>query len=344
VLSGFLITGILLDAKGSPHVLRSFYARRVLRIFPLYYSLLFMLFVVLPFMNLGSSTSPDGSKATLWVWTYLTNFRFTQAGGSGIPSSTTHLWSVAVEEQFYLFWPFVVLLTNRRQLLWVCLSAVVVAWFSRLGLFFATGNGRGGYSLLVTRMDALAVGAALSTLVRSEVGPQLLARWAKPALGGSLVLILCGIAITLATTPSEGVSPMHLHVQLLIFPATALLSSALLLMSLGVPEAPAVHRFLTSRWLMNAGKYSYALYLLHVPIRDFIAGRFFAGHTYLFLGSQLPAAVLTILFGSGVSYAVAWMSWRVIESPALSLKRFFPYSASARGATEGIQRHQAVTP
>jgi len=116
VLSGFLITGILLDARGGRHYFRNFYMRRSLRIFPVYYGSLFVTFAVLPFF-VATPLFAVLQRNQLWYWTYLVNVLSPLTGGTGTPYNTAHLWSLAVEEQFYLLWPAVVWVSGPRRLL-----------------------------------------------------------------------------------------------------------------------------------------------------------------------------------------------------------------------------------
>src|SRR2546427_5689081 len=124
VLSGFLITGILLDTKGSRHYLRQFHARRVLRIFPLYYAALALFLILLPMLLPGDRVLRDLTADSVWYWTYLYNVKVAAAGFTS-SSALGHFWSLAVEEQFYLIWPIVVLYLARRHLYGACWAAVV---------------------------------------------------------------------------------------------------------------------------------------------------------------------------------------------------------------------------
>ncbi len=136
VLSGFLITGILLDAKHGPHRFINFYMRRVLRIFPLYYGVLAFFLIFLPLLSVMLGGGPsflrsmvaelDPIRVHQWrLWLYLQNF-----GGSW--KLFNHFWSLAVEEHFYLFWPAVIFFTSERGALRACCVAVVVAICCRL--------------------------------------------------------------------------------------------------------------------------------------------------------------------------------------------------------------------
>ncbi len=138
VLSGFLITGILVDDKEKPKALRVFYVRRFLRIFPLYYLLLLVYFVWLP----------RPFSESIWYFVYLSNWSWLFYGG--LPG-LGHVWSLAVEEQFYTLWPWVVLGSRPRALAGICIALVVVAFGARLGLHLAHRPDLWIYSTTVTR-------------------------------------------------------------------------------------------------------------------------------------------------------------------------------------------------
>src|SRR5215217_4795984 len=113
VLSGFLITGILYDARNDPHYFRNFYMRRVLRIFPLYYGVLILLFFVAPLILLLRGPTLDYLvDRQAWAWLYAVNIHIAMHGEWSL-SYIDHFWSLAVEEHFYLFWPAVVFLLAR---------------------------------------------------------------------------------------------------------------------------------------------------------------------------------------------------------------------------------------
>jgi peptidoglycan/LPS O-acetylase OafA/YrhL len=124
VLSGFLITGILLDLKGSSRFFRTFYARRVLRIFPLYYAFLAIFYIALPQLLSSKDQVLRLLADQKWYWLYLQNLQMARDGWP-VPKYLAHFWSLAVEEQFYLIWPLGVLKYGRRGLIAVCLTAMV---------------------------------------------------------------------------------------------------------------------------------------------------------------------------------------------------------------------------
>lgn len=138
VLSGFLITGILLESKGSPSYFRRFYLRRVLRIFPVYYVALLVCLGLL-----GSVLIPESLRLWNVYLTYgLHLSNWLSLGGLEIPA-LNHFWSLALEEQFYLCWPLAVLLLSRKGLGWACLALIVSAPMVRFCLLTFAGGGVG---------------------------------------------------------------------------------------------------------------------------------------------------------------------------------------------------------
>src|SRR5258706_10368119 len=132
VLSGFLITGILLDTKNKPGAFIKFYARRFLRIFPLYYGALAVVFLLLPRFIEFDKGANEISSHQIWLWTYFANWPSTKfIWDDSNLFLLGHFWSLSVEEHFYLLWPSVVFLCSNRALLRTCLALIALAAFSR---------------------------------------------------------------------------------------------------------------------------------------------------------------------------------------------------------------------
>src|SRR5205823_1934832 len=121
VLSGFLITGILCDAKGRDGYFRNFFTRRILRIFPLYYGFLGVVFLLLPRVTPFGRHLAALLHYQVWYWTYLLNVLISLRGWPPV-ADFNHFWLLAVEDQFYLVWPFVVYMLGRRALLAACVG------------------------------------------------------------------------------------------------------------------------------------------------------------------------------------------------------------------------------
>ena len=323
VLSGFLITGILLDAKGSPGYFRNFYMRRTLRIFPLYYGVLVLVFCLGPWLLPAAPAERDSS---FWLWFYGGNIGAALKGNYLYPSrwfEINHFWSLAVEEQFYLVWPFVVFClstTNLRRMCLVCLAGA-------LGLrFFLVGSGASHpvvWYLMPCRVDTLAAGAWLAVAVRAPGGVERLvqpARWV--ALGAGSVWL--GIAVWKFQYGSECLDDFYvptIGVSLLWA-----FFGAVLVLALPRSRPTLAGRFWNLGLLRWFGKHSYGIYVFHVlyfPILlPLTLGAF--GLEGAFLQSVVYFLAMTV-----VASVLAWFSWNLYEQPFLQLKRFFPMGESA---------------
>lgn len=193
VLSGFLITGILYDARNEPYYFRNFYMRRVLRIFPLYYGVLALVFFVAPLISwLRGPTLDYLVERQAWAWLYAINIYIAKNGEWSF-SYLDHFWSLAIEEHFYLFWPLVVFVLARRPraLIAVSLAIALCAMLGRL-----TGSLMGlpwwtTYTLTPFRLDGLALGGFLAVTARQPGGLEWLKRVAPvaaPAVAGLIAV------------------------------------------------------------------------------------------------------------------------------------------------------------
>jgi peptidoglycan/LPS O-acetylase OafA/YrhL len=143
VLSGFLITGVLLDAKGAPRYFRTFYVRRALRVLPLYYATLIALLWIVPLAVPSLAVMAAALRMRQWwYWLHGTNILGAMHVRWSAPFYTAHFWSLAIEEQFYAMWPVIVLVCGRRRLLQVCAWGCVAALVLRGGLALGGPFGR----------------------------------------------------------------------------------------------------------------------------------------------------------------------------------------------------------
>ncbi|HEX7878877.1 MAG TPA: acyltransferase, partial [Candidatus Eisenbacteria bacterium] len=173
VLSGFLITGILLDTRGRPGWLGSFFARRALRIVPLYYALLTALLVVQPLLlarnpaTLSASMRWSAEAADApWYWLFTSNILFAIREGFGLHGLDV-TWSLAIEEQFYLAWAFLVMFLDRRAMIVACTALIVLCPVIRLAIGLTGDSWLDAYLLTPGRLDALAMGSLLAALYRA---------------------------------------------------------------------------------------------------------------------------------------------------------------------------------
>jgi len=316
VLSGFLITGILLDARGASGYFRAFYARRVLRIFPLYYAYLAVLFLVVPLLS--SLDVKSGTQG--WLWTYLGNVLFAREGGFEASPYAAHFWSLAVEEQFYLAWPLVVWVLPRRRLALVCLGLVAGAFALRLGIHRTTFNATAAYVLTPARMDALAIGALVAVAAREP------SWWPPVRRGAPWLLAVAAAAVAAVWVHQGGLFGGDPVVQVWAFGPLAAGFAAVLVMAMDPTPSSRLSRALSRPWLRGAGKYSYGLYVLHYPI--FLALEA-AGLTSLALAGVLRsrlAGVLAFAMVAGLAtLGAALVTWHLIERPFLRWKDRVPY-------------------
>ena len=312
VLSGFLITGILLNAKGSPHFLRMFYMRRILRILPLYY------LVVLGFLVTGWISAAPSCRfdRVWWYLVYLQNLGMTfwprSVGGPG------HFWSLGVEEHFYLFWPFLILLCSEKKLPLVLLVVISFALVSRVGLL---SMGYDVFTFSLSRMDALALGALLAVLLRR---PALAykttnaCRWSL-AISGP-VLLFC-----YPLTSGKALFGM----QVIKYTLIALCYTTLIGVTVGLGGFEPLRRLFENKFLRWCGKYSYAMYVFHVPLYGAIMTLVRSSAP---LAQMNPGRFMVCEFSICVltTFLAAWISWHLFEGPLLGLKRHFEYRRSSK--------------
>ncbi len=156
VLSGFLITGILLDAEGSPAYFRTFYSRRIFRLLPLYYIYLIFLAFFLPAIHhLTRSSMTDYAGSWWWYIAYFCNWKPDHAASDPYLG---HFWSLAVEEQFYMIWPLIVAFTPRRYLARICVALIAFSLGLRCIWSLQRVDWNTIYRLTITRFDPLNAG------------------------------------------------------------------------------------------------------------------------------------------------------------------------------------------
>jgi peptidoglycan/LPS O-acetylase OafA/YrhL len=320
VLSGFLITGILYDTHNDPRRFRNFYMRRFLRIFPLYYGTLALVFFVAPLIPLLRGPTLDYLVDRQgWAWLYAVNIYIAKHGEWSF-SYLDHFWSLAIEEHFYFFWPLVVFVLARRPraLIAVSLATALCAMLARL-----TGSLMGlswwtTYTLTPFRLDGLALGASLALTARQPGGLKRLAQ----VLPLAAAVIIGLLAVTFVWTRLVSRDGLEL-----ILPVRAalilLLLACLLVWALIAPKGSVTSRFLCSRTMVFLGTYSYGLYVYH----HFISYYLTANRTDLelanWLGSHLAAVALQATLGVAASLAVAYLSYELVEKRFLGLKRLF---------------------
>ena len=342
VLSGFLITGILFDSRNDAHRVRNFYVRRTLRIFPLYYGIMLAMLLAAPLVKwqwnwhwlvwpayLGNYARFIQPYCTGDAMQMLADFQPRGAFASHPMLYLGHFWSLCVEEQFYLAWPWLVFWINsRKKLLWVCGLTIPLCLILRIfGEYHLPGwmlDNEILYRATPFRLDALFIGGFLALLLRGDLAKPLL-RFARIAFPVALLLAFLWTVVT----PNAQLwhHPYGYPSWKFTWGLSAIdVLSALLLLAALQPGS-LIYKALSLRPLRWIGKISYGAYVLHdIPhffytssaeffVRHLEAGRRISEHAL-----QLQMLLVTAVIGLFMTLFGAWLSYKFFESPFLNLK------------------------
>ena len=301
VLSGFLITGILVDTRQSEGYFKNFYARRCLRIWPLYYSLIAFMFVLVPLLRPSEAHTVFEKSSPWWAYPlFLQNFLLQTPTSAAGPLAVT--WSLAIEEQFYLIWPWVVRYCSLARLRRLAILVICVSPVLRLYLSFHDVN---LYTNVFCRLDGLMAGALLALGVRSDAF--LPSRFVRAAW----MALFVAVPLAFAT---EAV-----NARWMVFSLSAVASAAFVYLAL-FSAAEWLQGAVTNRFVVYTGTISYGLYLLHKVPFD-MAKTFHA--------DRHPLLAFPILLAA--CYAMAASSWSLLEKPFLKLKRYSEAKPALKG-------------
>ncbi len=307
VLSGFLITGILLDSREKPHYFKNFYGRRLLRIWPVYVLLLLVYYLGLPLVFRDFHALGQIRTAPWLLYVLLVQNLSTMP----LPGPLVPTWSLAIEEQFYLLWAPAVRLLRHRGLL-VALAIV----FITSPLVRMSGIFRGIPTHTLMHLDGLALGSLLALALR--LWPTSARRWR----------LIAGVLLTISLAGAVAVA----YNRTLAFIDTylALGFGGLLLLSVLGPDATLLKRALTWRPLRFLGKISYGLYMFHILC--FVAMGSLDRHL-LNKGPWGGLALLCVRLVVAVGFAT--LLWYGFESRILRLKRHFSDKGGTASSPSG---------
>jgi len=315
-LSGFLITGILLDTLRIPHFFKTFYARRILRIFPLYYGVFFLMLLF---------TGPLHAVWNGWQYyflTYTANLALWARPPLILPHlNITHFWSLQVEEQFYLVWPFVVYRVRKPQtLIRISIVTCIAVLLIRVGLVIARPHLHNiylPYSPTFSCVDNLLFGCCLCALLRTSMRSQVLKLAPK-------VFAACVFVLVCAAFLNGGLGwQKSFFIPTLGFSLIGIGSASLIAMTLRAGSSSEC--IFGNKVLRFFGKYSYGLYVFHYSIEAWLSGPIRA-----FMDARFHSKALGVLAGAVVvalvTIIVSLLSYHLYESRFLRLKRYFSYN------------------
>jgi peptidoglycan/LPS O-acetylase OafA/YrhL len=306
VLSGFLITSILLRMRDGGadrrHSLRAFYARRFLRIFPLYYGVLFacLAFGVPAIRQHGG-----------WYFSYLANWKLAADGDFGNADGVGHFWSLGVEEQFYCVWPFLILFVPARRLLMVVACVAALGPISRVLIASLGGTEMTAQIVTPSCLDALGTGGLLAIVRRSPAGARLLPQ----CLRVSLCAGICLYAFNLVMQWRGYTGPLTIAAHGL---ALALMGAWLVGRAADGFHGP-LGAVLNARQVRYVGIVSYGVYVYH----GILVWLLFTWHI-------CEPGILGFVLCWLLSVLVASISWQLFEAPINEMKKYFPYPAGER--------------
>lgn len=309
VLSGFLIGGILLDAKDSSNYFRTFYARRFLRIVPVYYATLLCLFALSTWAKLHAGASPawivEGNAPWSLFILFLHNFWMASSNAMG----SGHLavfWSLAVEEQFYLTLPWLVRYFDRRRIMMLAIEVILLAPALRVALYsFWPNHPLSWFVLMPCRADTLFFGVLGAAAVRDpDCRAWISSR--KNLFRGLIVLLALGVPFVTQTNMRANGLPM----VSIMFSWLAAFYLLVLLYAYSFPESLA-SRCLRWGWLRWLGMIAYGMYLFHEIVLTFARNLLLAASPASSVARQLAASSGAV----AVTYLLASISWIYFEKP-----------------------------
>jgi peptidoglycan/LPS O-acetylase OafA/YrhL len=316
VMSGFLITTILYNSTENKGYFKNFYVRRFLRIFPLYYGVLFLLLVALPFVSDSFSQKTQVMQDnSIWFWTYLVNWRVAALGDfRGFQSG--YMWSLAVEEQFYIFWPLVVYFF-KKHLIKISLFFIIFSFILKLILLQLGVSAVSLYTMTFTHLDGLLLGGIIAVL---SCNGQLNQKYKK--LLFVMTVIATAIFILIILKDMSFIF-YHKSVAFLGISALSVIFCYMLTKTISAKDSSLYYKLFSYKPIIKCGQLCYGLYLLHQPIGVLVSEKLISHTSFFVFESYAPAAVLNIVICTMISLTAAQLSYSLYEVHFLKLKKYF---------------------
>lgn len=328
VLSGFLITRILIRSREHPQRAGRFYLSRALRILPAYYGYLLLVLLTIALLVPHPELVSDTQRHLPTLLLFAQNLG-SAWNGEPMIRELRHLWSLAIEEQFYLVWPWLLWWLRPAQVANFCLGLLGLSWACKLAMWTAGAEPMSIYYFTLSRMDGFAVGGFLAARACAGQLPMSRAWGLLPALALAVLAVGFVLKHGLPHRNDAGLAALFTS-------ATPLVFGALLYACLRSQPRQGLRRALGQPMLQFFGRYSYGLYLVH-----------FAGDTWVRLCLQPWAelhmsgnrlAIAMALCSLAMAVLLALLLHRLVEAPALRLKDRWlgPSSADSRATATAV--------
>jgi peptidoglycan/LPS O-acetylase OafA/YrhL len=312
VLSGYLITSILLNDLGSKNYLRNFYMRRVLRIFPLYYLCLIIFLIIVPAVNIKLDVKYYTDNQ-VWLWAYFQNWLYILKPNAAI-NTLHHFWSLAVEEQFYLIWPLTILIVKKPRQLIALLCTVLVSVIALRYIVWIYKIENLAYFNLFTfsRIDGICIGSILALIMKTNRG--FIEKYTT-----AIVLTLAGVNFLFYFFNKDNNFTFP-YLAIAGYTTFAVMLALLIYESIKGTNKP-VELLFNNPIMKFFGKYSYGLYVYHWPIylllNDFLLSKITDNISFI------PPRIVASMISTSVAVALSVISYRYFESYFIKRKKAF---------------------
>lgn len=318
-LSGFLITSILLRSKTEEHYFKNFYVRRALRILPLYY--VAILFVLLFAPKVEPEFTSQLNTALPIMLLYQQNWALLFKGFY-ITQYLGITWSLAIEEQFYFIWPFIVYKLDRERLIKVSIGYIIISTMARvLGTLLWPNLSQAStffYYTSFVRFEEMLFGGLLATFLTYDGAKEKVRRFSTPLFLISFVVFILLHILSLPGSPH----PEHGSIPLMLggYTTAALFTVGLIGVFVTHPPQNLLRRIFGNSILTFLGKYSYSMYLFHMTAALILLDVFW--HSEMrgwkpYILYPLTTYIVTVI--------IALLTWNLLEKHMLGLKRYVEY-------------------